>query len=123
MTFWPQWPHMTPNWHLTHNIGKGSEADQHVWVLWLCYVTWKSFNILVKMTFWPHMTPNWHLTHNIGKGSEADQHVWVLWLCYVTWKSFNILVKMTFDPSDPKWLHIDIWPYNIGRESQADEPV
>ena len=30
---------------------------------------------------------------------------------------------MTFYPSDPKWLHIDIWPPNIGRGSQADVPV
>ena len=22
MTFWPQWPYMTPDWHWPHNIGK-----------------------------------------------------------------------------------------------------
>ena len=30
---------------------------------------------------------------------------------------------MTFDPSDPKWPHVDIWPHNIARGSQADQPV
>ena len=58
MTFWPQWPHMTPNWHLTHNIGRGSQADQHVWVLWSYYVTWKSYNIFSKNDLLTPVTPN-----------------------------------------------------------------
>ena len=30
---------------------------------------------------------------------------------------------MTFDPCDPTWPQVDIWPHNIGRQSQADGHV
>ena len=70
---WPQidiWP---------HNIGRASQADQHVWVLWPCYVTWTSYSIFWwKWTFDPS-DPKWPQNdiwpHNIGRGSQADEHV------------------------------------------------
>ena len=70
---WPQidiWP---------HNIGRASQADQHVWVLWPCYVTWTSYSIFWwKWTFDPS-DPKWPQNdiwpHNIGRGSQDDEHV------------------------------------------------
>ena len=49
---WPQidiWP---------HNVGRESQADQQVWVLWSCYVTWTSHSILVKNDLLTPVTPN-----------------------------------------------------------------
>ena len=53
----PKWPQVNI-W--THNIGRGSQPDEHVWVLWfkpLCYVPWTSYSILVQVTLTP-VTPN-----------------------------------------------------------------
>ena len=51
---WPQvdiWP---------HNIGRWSQADEHVWVLWSCYVTWTSCNIFSENELLtPSVTPNY----------------------------------------------------------------
>ena len=72
---WPKiniWP---------HKIARGSQVDQHVWVLRSCYVTWMSHSIFSENDL-TLVTPDWHLTHNIGKGSQADEHVWVSWSCY-----------------------------------------
>ena len=59
MTFWPsdpKWPQLDI-W--PHNIGRGSQADQHVWVLWSFYVTWTSYSILGKIAFDP-CDPTWN---------------------------------------------------------------
>ena len=58
MSFWPQvpkWPHIDiwPN-----NIGRGSQADAFVWVLWSCYVTWKSYSIFTTNDLLTPVTPN-----------------------------------------------------------------
>ena len=58
MTFWPQWPQMTQDWRLTHNIGRGTQADQPVWVLWSCYVTWTSYSIFSENDLLTPVTPN-----------------------------------------------------------------
>ena len=58
MTFWPQWPQMTPDWNITHNIGRGCIADAHVWVLWSCYVTWISYSIFSENALLNPVTPN-----------------------------------------------------------------
>ena len=58
-TFWHQWPQMIPDWHLTPNTGRGSQADQHVLVLWSCYVTWTNFYLLTLVTpNYRRLTPN-----------------------------------------------------------------
>ena len=52
---WPQiniWP---------HKIARGSQVDQHVWVLRSCYVTWMSHSIFSENDLTP-VTPDWHLT-------------------------------------------------------------
>ena len=49
---WPQidiWP---------HNIGRTSQADVHVWVLWPCYTTWTSYSIFSENALLTPVTPN-----------------------------------------------------------------
>ena len=49
---WPQvdiWP---------HNIGTGSQTDEHEWVLWSCYVTWMSYSIFSANDLLTPVTPN-----------------------------------------------------------------
>ena len=55
----PKWPQVNI-W--PHNIGRGSQADEHVWgpIVYAMY-SWTSYSILVQMTFWPQwpqMTPD-----------------------------------------------------------------
>ena len=48
---WPKWP-LVDLW--PHNIGRGSQANAHVWIVWSCYIQRTSYSIFfVKMTFWP----------------------------------------------------------------------
>ena len=101
---WPQvdiWP---------HDICSGSQADEHVWVLWSCYVTWTNWSIFKwKWPFDP-CDPKWPQIdtwlHNIGRGSQADQPVWVLWSCCVTWTSYSIFSEKDLltpvTPNDPR---------------------
>ena len=41
-----------------HNIGRGSQGDQHVWVLWSCYVTWMSYSMFSENNLLTPLTPN-----------------------------------------------------------------
>ena len=70
---WPQvdiWP---------HNIGRWSQADEHVWVLWSCYVTWMSCSIFSENDLFDPSDPKlpqidiW--PHEVRRGSQVDQHV------------------------------------------------
>ena len=127
MTIWPKWPKWPHIDIWLNNIGRGSQADAHVWVLLSCYVTWKStsiFNINELLTPVtqndPRLTFNLialveglKLMHMYETDGHAIQHGCV--------KVY--LVKITFWPSDPKWPQIDIRAHNIGRGSQADSHV
>ena len=41
-----------------HNIGRGSQTDEHVLVLWSCYVTWTSYSIFSENDLLTLVTPN-----------------------------------------------------------------
>ena len=57
---------------LPHNIGRGSQTDEHVWVLWLCYVTWTSYSIFSANDLLTPVTPNDHrLTFDPIKSQEG----------------------------------------------------
>ena len=58
MTFWAQWPQMTQIEISPHNIGRGSQADAQVWVLWSCYVSWASYIIFSENNLLTPVTPN-----------------------------------------------------------------
>ena len=130
MTFWPQ---MTPDWHLTHNIGRGSQADAYVWVLWSCYVTWTSYSNFSENDLLTPSDPKWPQIdiwpHNIGKVSQADANIWVLWSCYVTRTIYSIFSENDLltpvTPNDPglifrtitfvegvKLIHVRKWCVN-----------
>ena len=58
MTFWPQWPQMAPGGISLYNIGRHSQADTRVWVLWSCYVTWMKYSIFSENDLLTPVTPN-----------------------------------------------------------------
>ena len=51
----PKWP-LIDIW--AGNMGRGSNADEHVWVLWWCYVTWTSYSIFSENDLLTPVTPN-----------------------------------------------------------------
>ena len=58
MTFWPQWPQMTQIEILPHNMGRESQADAQVWVLWSFCVSWASYIIFSENNLLTPVTPN-----------------------------------------------------------------
>ena len=51
----PKWPQVNI-W--SNNVGRGSQTDEHVWVLWSCYVTWTSYSIFSENNLLTPVTPN-----------------------------------------------------------------
>ena len=51
----PKWPQID-TW--PHNIGRGSQAGQHAWVLWLYYVTGTNYSIFSENDLLTPVTPN-----------------------------------------------------------------
>ena len=51
----PKWPQIEI-WPL--NIVWGSKLDQHVWVLWSCYVAWTNYSIFGESDILTPVTPN-----------------------------------------------------------------
>ena len=51
----PKWPQVNI-W--PHKIGRGSQTDKHVWVLWSCYVTWTIYSIFSVNGLLTPVTPN-----------------------------------------------------------------
>ena len=52
---WPKWPQIDI-W--PHNKGRLSNAYEHVWVLWSCYVIWTSYSIFSENDILTPVTPN-----------------------------------------------------------------
>ena len=70
----PKWPQV---YIWLHNIGRGSQADAHVLVLWSCYAKWTSNSISSENNLLTPVTPNDpRLTFNTW--FQVDEHVWVL---------------------------------------------
>ena len=51
----PKWPQVNI-W--PHNIGRGSQTDEHVWVQLSCYVTWTSYSIFSENNLLTPVTLN-----------------------------------------------------------------
>ena len=49
---------MTPGDILPHNVGRGSQTDAHVRVIWSCYGTWTSYSIFSENYLLTPVTPN-----------------------------------------------------------------
>ena len=58
MTFKRQWLEMTPIDIWPRNIYRKSQADQYVWVLRSCHVTWWSYSIFNENNLLIPLTPN-----------------------------------------------------------------
>ena len=97
---WPQvdlWP---------HNIGRGSQANVHVWIVWSCYIQRTSYSIFSwKWPFdpcdpkWPQMN---FYTHCFDTEYLADACAWITWPYHVICRSYSVLVKMSFWPLWPQ---------------------
>ena len=65
----PKWPQVDI-W--SHKIGRWSQADEHVWVLWSWYVTWTSCSIFSENELLTPVTPNYpRLTFDPMKSEEG----------------------------------------------------
>ena len=99
---WPLWPQVDL-W--PHNIGRGSQANVHVWIVWSCYIQRTSYSFFfVKMTFWPlwpQMTPD-EFSH------PADAYAWITWPYHVIWRSYSVFgeneLLTPVTPNDPGWI-------------------
>ena len=58
VTFWPQWPKWPHIDIWPSNIGRGFQADAHIWVLYSCYVIWKSYSNFNINDLLTPVTPN-----------------------------------------------------------------
>ena len=52
---WPKWPQVAL-W--PHNIGRGSQANVHVWIVWSCYIQRTSYSIFCENDLLTPVTPN-----------------------------------------------------------------
>ena len=114
----PKWPQINI-W--PHSISRGSQAEHHVWVLWLCYVVWTSYNIFGENDLLSPVTPN-DLRSVLYPGNSFGMEGLKLINMYESYGHAVYMYfwwKCLFDPSDPKWPQIYIWPHNVGRISSS----
>ena len=105
----PKWPQVDL-W--LHNIGRGSQANVHVWIVWSCYIQRTSYSIFLwKWHFdpcdpkWPQM--NFH-THYFDTEYLADAYAWITQPYHVICRSYSVFgeneLLTLVTPYDPGWI-------------------